>query len=153
MIVMFTARRLKPGAWERFRRAWDPGKERPPGVEALATFQRLGAEPWAAGARAGIVAAGATLPAPRVSPIDRLSDRELEVALAAAEGGSPLDIGERLFRGTPRRSTASRLRSDQARPGLPSRALTSAPARDRASVQSVATINTLQHGSCLSAYG
>jgi heme-degrading monooxygenase HmoA len=31
MIIMFTARRLKPGAWEQFRRAWDPGEERPPG--------------------------------------------------------------------------------------------------------------------------
>ena len=31
MIVMFTARRLKPGAWEQFRRAWDPGEGRPPG--------------------------------------------------------------------------------------------------------------------------
>jgi heme-degrading monooxygenase HmoA len=33
MIVMFTARRLKPGAWEQFRRAWDPGQERPPGFK------------------------------------------------------------------------------------------------------------------------
>jgi heme-degrading monooxygenase HmoA len=32
MIVMFTARRLKPGAWEQFRRAWDPGEQRPPGL-------------------------------------------------------------------------------------------------------------------------
>ena len=31
MIVMLTARRLKPGAWENFRRAWDPGDEKPPG--------------------------------------------------------------------------------------------------------------------------
>jgi hypothetical protein len=31
MIVMFTARRLKPGGWEQFRSAWDPGDERPPG--------------------------------------------------------------------------------------------------------------------------
>jgi hypothetical protein len=31
MIVMFTARRLKPGAWEQFRRAWDPGDALPPG--------------------------------------------------------------------------------------------------------------------------
>ena len=31
MLVMFSARRLKPGAWEEFRRAWDPGDERPPG--------------------------------------------------------------------------------------------------------------------------
>jgi heme-degrading monooxygenase HmoA len=33
MIVMFTARRLKPGAWEDFRNAWDPGDERPPGFQ------------------------------------------------------------------------------------------------------------------------
>jgi heme-degrading monooxygenase HmoA len=30
MIVMFTARRLKPGAWEQFREAWDPGDQPPP---------------------------------------------------------------------------------------------------------------------------
>lgn len=30
MIVMFSARRLKPGAWEQFRNAWDPGDEPPP---------------------------------------------------------------------------------------------------------------------------
>src|SRR6059058_4822253 len=33
MVVMFTARRLKPGAWEQFRRAWDPGDEKPPGFQ------------------------------------------------------------------------------------------------------------------------
>jgi len=32
MIVMFSARRLKPGAWEQFRRAWDPEDARPPGL-------------------------------------------------------------------------------------------------------------------------
>ena len=31
MIVMFSARRLKPGAWEQFRRAWEPGDSMPPG--------------------------------------------------------------------------------------------------------------------------
>jgi heme-degrading monooxygenase HmoA len=31
MIVMFTARRLKPDAFEQFRRAWDPGDDKPPG--------------------------------------------------------------------------------------------------------------------------
>jgi hypothetical protein len=30
VIVFFSARRLKPGAWEQFRRAWDPGDDRPP---------------------------------------------------------------------------------------------------------------------------
>ena len=33
MIVMFSARRLKPGAWEQFRRAWDSGDARPPGFQ------------------------------------------------------------------------------------------------------------------------
>jgi heme-degrading monooxygenase HmoA len=33
MIVMFTARRLKPGAWEQFRAAWDPGDDPPPGFQ------------------------------------------------------------------------------------------------------------------------
>ena len=33
MIVMFSARRLKPGAYEQFRRAWDPGDTKPPGFQ------------------------------------------------------------------------------------------------------------------------
>ena len=33
MLVMFTARRLKPGAWDQFRRAWDPGDSKPPGFQ------------------------------------------------------------------------------------------------------------------------
>ncbi len=33
MIVMLTARRLKPGAWEQFRRAWDPADAKPPGFK------------------------------------------------------------------------------------------------------------------------
>ena len=34
---MFSARRLKPGSWEGFRKAWDPGDEssRPPGLERV----------------------------------------------------------------------------------------------------------------------
>ena len=33
MLVFFSARRLKPGSWEQFRRAWDPGGEKPPGFQ------------------------------------------------------------------------------------------------------------------------
>jgi len=34
MIVMLSARRLKPGSWDQFRRAWDPGEgELPPGLQ------------------------------------------------------------------------------------------------------------------------
>lgn len=32
MIVMFSARRLKPGAWDQFRRAWEPEGDKPPGL-------------------------------------------------------------------------------------------------------------------------
>jgi len=34
MMVMFTARRLKPGAWEQFRRNFDAPQERPPGFKS-----------------------------------------------------------------------------------------------------------------------
>jgi heme-degrading monooxygenase HmoA len=33
MIVMLSARRLKPGAWEQFRQAWDSSDSRPPGLQ------------------------------------------------------------------------------------------------------------------------
>jgi heme-degrading monooxygenase HmoA len=33
MLVMFTSRRLKPGAWEDFRQAWEPGDAMPPGLQ------------------------------------------------------------------------------------------------------------------------
>ena len=32
MIVFLSARRLKPGSWDQFRRAWDPG-DKPPGFQ------------------------------------------------------------------------------------------------------------------------
>jgi heme-degrading monooxygenase HmoA len=35
VIVMFSARRLKPGSWEQFRRAWDPGDLQPPGLQRV----------------------------------------------------------------------------------------------------------------------
>ena len=33
MIVMLSARRLKPGAWESFRAAWEPAELMPPGFQ------------------------------------------------------------------------------------------------------------------------
>jgi GMP synthase-like glutamine amidotransferase/DNA-binding CsgD family transcriptional regulator len=66
---------------------------------ALGTFESLAAEPWAERARSGIVKAGGTLPARRVSLTERLSPRELAVALAAAEGSTTPEISERLFLG------------------------------------------------------
>jgi heme-degrading monooxygenase HmoA len=33
VIVMFSARRLKPGAWDQFRSAWEPEGDKPPGFQ------------------------------------------------------------------------------------------------------------------------
>jgi heme-degrading monooxygenase HmoA len=33
MLVFFSARRLKPGAWDQFRRAWEGEGDRPPGFQ------------------------------------------------------------------------------------------------------------------------
>jgi heme-degrading monooxygenase HmoA len=33
MIVMFSARRLKPGAWDQFRNAWEGDGSKPPGLQ------------------------------------------------------------------------------------------------------------------------
>jgi hypothetical protein len=32
---MFSGRRLKPGSYESFREAWDPGGDRPPGLQRV----------------------------------------------------------------------------------------------------------------------
>ena len=83
-------------------RLWDAGRADEATTalaSALAKFERLGAEPWAARARAGIVSAGGAVPPVQTHIIDRLSARELEVALACAEGGLPEEIAARLFLG------------------------------------------------------
>jgi len=33
MLVMFSARRLKPGSWDQFRQAWERSDARPPGFQ------------------------------------------------------------------------------------------------------------------------
>ena len=33
MLVFFSARRLKPGAWDQFRQAWEGDGDRPPGFQ------------------------------------------------------------------------------------------------------------------------
>jgi hypothetical protein len=35
MLVFFSGRRLKPGSWEQFRRAWQPEGDLPDGVKAI----------------------------------------------------------------------------------------------------------------------
>jgi DNA-binding CsgD family transcriptional regulator len=83
---------------------------------ALGTFESLAAEPWAERARSGIVAAGGTVPAPRVSLTERLSPRELAVALAVAEGSTTQEVCEQLFLGP--RTVALQLASAAIKLGL-----------------------------------
>ncbi len=66
---------------------------------ALATFEQLGAYSWAQLARNGIRCAGGSPPAPRLGIFERLTPLELEVAVAASQGGSATQISERLFLG------------------------------------------------------
>ena len=66
---------------------------------ALRAFEELGAEPWARRAREGIVATGATPPAPKLDRLERLTPLELDVALAAGSGAPLDDIAHRLFLG------------------------------------------------------
>ncbi len=65
---------------------------------ALATFEDLGAEPWARQAREEIGASGARLRPRRGGPShEELSPRELQVALVVASGLTNREAGARLF--------------------------------------------------------
>jgi DNA-binding CsgD family transcriptional regulator len=85
---------------------------------ALATFEAIEAWPWAQRARMAILTVDEMPPARRARLSDRLSQRELEVALAAADGGSALEIAERLFLGP--RTVALQLASATIKLGLES---------------------------------
>lgn len=87
---------------------------------ALDSLDRLGAEPWAARARGGLRGAGGE-PSPRRAKLsDRLSARELEVALAATDGSSSRDLADRLVLGP--RTVQLRLASAAIKLGLASSA-------------------------------
>ncbi|MGH2962327.1 MAG: LuxR C-terminal-related transcriptional regulator, partial [Solirubrobacterales bacterium] len=64
--------------------------------EALETFERLGAEPWAERARAELRAAGAIKRAPVGDP-DELTAQEVRVALAVARGATNREVAAELF--------------------------------------------------------
>ena len=84
---------------ERLLAAGREDEAKVPLGNAVGGFERLGAEPWAARARAAAVAAGGAPPPAQLPIIDRLSPLELEVAVAAAEGAASADIAERLILG------------------------------------------------------
>jgi DNA-binding CsgD family transcriptional regulator len=64
---------------------------------ALATFERVGAMPWAERTQAELAATGVTARRRDPTAADRLSPQELQVALAVAEGGTNREVATALF--------------------------------------------------------
>jgi DNA-binding CsgD family transcriptional regulator len=85
---------------------------------ALSTFEDLEARSWADRARSAILAAGGSIPGPRLSRIGQLTPEELEVAVAAADGASAAEIAERQILGP--RTVQMRLASAAIKLGLES---------------------------------
>lgn len=82
----------------RLRRARRRAEARARLESALRTFERLGAAPWARQAREELAASGARpRPARAAGPADRLSSRELQVAMTVAEGLTNRETAARLF--------------------------------------------------------
>jgi ATP/maltotriose-dependent transcriptional regulator MalT len=83
---------------ERLRRARRRADAREPLQRALAVFERLGAEPWAARTRTELTATGGEFArASEVSPADELTPHELQVALLVADGLTNREAAAALF--------------------------------------------------------
>jgi DNA-binding NarL/FixJ family response regulator len=83
---------------ERLRRARRRADAREPLERALATFVRLGAEPWAERARTELRATGGRAAEPAdAPPVEELTPHELQVALLVAQGLTNREVGSALF--------------------------------------------------------
>jgi DNA-binding CsgD family transcriptional regulator len=82
---------------ELLRRKRRRGEAKGPLTRALAAFERLAADQWAARARAGLRAAGVKTDQRAPEPLGALSERERQVALAATEGRTNREIAADLF--------------------------------------------------------
>jgi DNA-binding CsgD family transcriptional regulator len=82
---------------ERLRRQGRRVDARRQLASALATFERLGAMPWAERTQAELRATGETARRRDPTAADRLSPQELQVALAVAEGGTNREVATALF--------------------------------------------------------
>ncbi len=82
---------------ERRRRARRVSEARDALVAALGGFEQLGAQCWALRTRRELYAAGARLAPVREHAIQELTPQELQVALAAAAGGTNREIAANLF--------------------------------------------------------
>ena len=65
--------------------------------EALAYFERSGAEPWAGQARAELRATGAMPPRDNAGSLRSLTPQELQVALIVAQGSTNREAAAALF--------------------------------------------------------
>lgn len=94
----FAQARVQLAYAERLRRAQSTSEARHQLTNALDTFDRLGAVPWAARARAELRASGITTAAhPAPGPTAPLTPQEREIAALAAAGLTNKQIGERLY--------------------------------------------------------
>ena len=82
---------------ERLRRHRTTAQARPHLAAALERFERLGARPWAARARAELRATGTRLQQSGPPDTVTLTSQQREIAALAAEGLTNKQIGERLF--------------------------------------------------------
>jgi DNA-binding CsgD family transcriptional regulator len=82
---------------ETLRRKRRRGEAREPLARALAAFERLGAAPWAGRALAGLRAAGAATEPTAATAPNALSERERQIAVAAAVGKTNREIAAELF--------------------------------------------------------
>ncbi|MFD5467001.1 AAA family ATPase [Kitasatospora sp. NPDC127059] len=93
----FDHARVRLAHGERLRRARATTESRTPLRAALATFEELGARPWADRARTELRAAGFAVAEPDGSGQHGLSAQKLEIARLAASGLTNKQIAERLF--------------------------------------------------------
>ena len=82
---------------ERLRRSRRAAQARGPLTEALETFRRLGAHPWAERARAEAPAAGLDTGGAAPDALAGLSPQQRQIIELAARGLTNREIGERLF--------------------------------------------------------
>jgi DNA-binding CsgD family transcriptional regulator len=81
----------------RLRRARRRSDARAPLREALAIFQRLGAEPWAARARSELLATGETVRSGEAARTDELTAQEAAVARLVADGATNREAAAALY--------------------------------------------------------
>lgn len=85
---------------ETLRRLRRPVAARPPLLEALATFESLGARPWAARAEIELAATGVrarTVPDVAQAGLDSLTPQEFQVAQSVAVGRNNVEVASSLF--------------------------------------------------------